>query len=52
MALSGPEINMKLLRDVATGSTWPAAFEKNFGLSWNSALPILSQALVEMIAKP
>jgi hypothetical protein len=52
VALNGPEINMKLLRDVATGSTWPAAFEKNFGLSWNSALPILSQALVEMIAKP
>jgi hypothetical protein len=40
------------LRDVATGLTWPEAFEKNFGLSWSSALPILSQTLVERIAKP
>jgi hypothetical protein len=52
VALKGPEINMKLLRDVATGLTWPEAFEKNFGLSWSSALPILSQTLVERIAKP
>jgi hypothetical protein len=37
VALKGPEINMKVLRDVATGSTWPEAFEKNFGLHEKSA---------------
>ncbi len=49
VALKGPDIPMKLMRDVATGMTWPEAFEKNFGLSWNLALPILSEAMTKMI---
>ena len=48
-ALKGPDISMKLMRDVATGMTWPEAFQKNFGTSWNEALPILSEALAKMI---
>ena len=48
-ALRGPDISMKLMRDVATGKTWPEAFEKNFGTSWNEALPVLSEALTKMI---
>ena len=49
VALKGPDIPMKLMRDVATGMTWPEAFEKNFGISWNLALPILSEAMTKMI---
>ncbi len=49
VALKGPDIPMKLMRDVASGMTWPEAFEKNFGLSWNLALPILSEAMTKMI---
>ena len=48
-ALKGPDISMKLMRDVATGMTWPEAFEKNFETSWNETLPILSEALVKKI---
>ena len=51
VAIKGPDISMKLMQDVATGLTWPEAFEKNFGISWNAALPILSETLVAMIAK-
>jgi hypothetical protein len=51
VALKGPDISMKLMNDVATGLTWPDAFEKNFGISWSTALPILSETLVAMIAK-
>ena len=51
VALKGPDISMKLMRDVATGLTWPESFEKNFGISWSNALPILSETLVAMIAK-
>lgn len=49
VALKGPDIPMKLMRDVATGMTWPEAFEKNFGISWNLALPVLSEAMTKMI---
>jgi hypothetical protein len=51
VAIKGPDISMKLMSDVATGLTWPEAFEKNFGMSWPAALPILSETLVAMIAK-
>jgi hypothetical protein len=51
VALKGPDIPMKIMRDVATGMTWPEAFEKNFGLSWNLALPILSEAMTKMITQ-
>jgi hypothetical protein len=51
VALKGPDISMKLMRDVATGLTWPESFEKNFGISWSNAVPILSETLVAMIAK-
>ena len=51
VALKGPDISMKLMRDVATGLTWTEAFEKNFGISWSAALPILSETLVAKIAK-
>ena len=48
-ALKGPDITMNLMRDVATGMTWPEAFEKNFGTSWNEALPILSEVLAKRV---
>jgi len=51
VALKGPDISMKLMRDVATGLMWPEAFEKNFGISWSAALPILAETLVAKIAK-
>jgi hypothetical protein len=51
VAIKGPDISMKLMQDVATGLTWPEAFEKNFGISWSAAIPILSETLVAMIAQ-
>lgn len=51
VALKGPQISMQLFRDVALGSTWQEAFAKNFGLSWEDALPVLSKAIKAQIGK-
>ena len=51
-SMKGPDISMKLMRDVATGLSWPEAFEKHFGLSWNAAVPILAETLVKKISTP
>ncbi len=51
VAIKGPDISMRIIRDVATGMTWPDAFEKNFGISWNQALPILSEAMTKIITR-
>lgn len=51
VALKGPGISMQLFRDVALGSTWQEAFAKNFGQTWDEALPSLSKAIKAQLAK-
>ncbi|MFM9151403.1 MAG: hypothetical protein ACKOPU_03915 [Candidatus Planktophila sp.] len=52
IALKGPDISMKLMRDVAMGSSWAEAFESNFGMSWSAAVPILAEVLTLQVTNP
>jgi hypothetical protein len=45
VAIKGPDISMKLNKDVANGMSWPQAFEANMGVSWTEALPKLATAI-------
>jgi len=49
VSLKGPDISMNLIRDVAIGFSWAEAFEKNFGISWSSAVPIIAEILAKKV---
>lgn len=51
VAIKGPDISMKLNKDVANGMSWPQAFEANIGISWIEGLPKLATAIKGQLKK-
>jgi hypothetical protein len=49
-SIKGPAVNMQLFKDVANGKTWDQAFEINFGISWQEALPKIAVILDGMVS--
>jgi hypothetical protein len=45
VALSGPDAYMRMYTDVGLGLTFAGAFEKEFGLAWADAVPIIASAI-------
>lgn len=51
VAIKGPDISMKLNKDVANGMSWPQAFEASMGISWTEGLPELATAIKGQLKK-
>jgi hypothetical protein len=45
VSLKGPEAYMRLYTNVGNGLTFASSFEKEFGLSWTEAAPIIARAI-------
>lgn len=51
VAIKGPDISMKLNKDVANGASWEEAFQSNFGISWTDAVPKIVDAVKAQLKK-
>jgi hypothetical protein len=45
--INGPDSLMNLYKDVGSGQTFVQAFQSEFGISWNSACPLISNAIAQ-----
>ena len=52
VALKGPEAYMRLYTNVGNGLTFASSFEKEFGISWTEAAPIIAEAIEAQIKTP
>jgi len=53
VAIGGPQSTLALYARVASGDSWPEAFQRVYGISWPTAAPILGQVLAaEYASKP
>ena len=49
VSVKGPEAVMNLYQDVGTGMTFAQSFQKEFGLSWTDALPLIAKVISDEI---
>jgi hypothetical protein len=53
VAIGGPQATLALYARVASGDSWPGAFQHVYGISWSAAAQVLGQVLAaEYAAKP
>ena len=50
-AIKGPAINIQIYEDIADGMTYEQSFEKNFGVSWDSAVPLIAKSISQLVKK-
>lgn len=49
-SLKGPESTMRLSLEVGNGLTYQKAFEKIYGISWETAVPLIAQIIYNQIS--
>ncbi len=47
-AIKGPSINIQIFKDIASGQTYEESFEKQFGLTWEQAVPLLAKSISKL----
>jgi len=47
--IKGPDSIMNIFLDEQSGLTFQASFEKEFGLSWSDACPVIAKAIADEI---
>jgi hypothetical protein len=50
-AINGPSINIQIYKDISEGMTYEASFAKNFGISWESAIPLIAKSISGLFEK-
>ena len=50
-AIKGPSINIQIYEDISDGMTYEQSFEKNFGQSWDSAVPLIAKSISQLVKK-
>jgi hypothetical protein len=51
VALKGPDTSMQLVKDVGAGMTYEQSFLKNYGITWEDAIPILADTLYKIVSQ-
>jgi hypothetical protein len=51
VALKGPDNSMQLVKDVGAGMTYEQSFLKNYGITWEAAIPILADTLYKIVSQ-
>lgn len=47
-AIKGPQVNMELFSDVASGMSFEDAFSLRFGITWEEAAPLIAKSIVKL----
>ena len=50
-AIKGPGINIQIYEDISDGMTFEQSFEKQFGQSWDSAVPLIAKSISQLVKK-
>ena len=50
-AIKGPAINVQIYEDISDGMTFEQSFEKQFGQSWDSAVPLIAKSISQLVKK-
>jgi len=50
-AIKGPAINIQIFEDISDGMTYEQSFEKHFGQSWDSAVPLIAKSISQLVKK-
>jgi hypothetical protein len=50
-AIKGPSINIQIYEDISDGMTFEQSFEKHFGQSWDSAVPLIAKSISQLVKK-
>jgi len=50
-AIRGPGINIQIYEDISDGMTFEQSFEKHFGQSWDSAVPLIAKSISQLVKK-
>jgi len=50
-AIKGPGINIQIYEDISDGMTFEQSFEKHFGQSWDSAVPLIAKSISQLVKK-
>ena len=50
-AIKGPAINIQIYEDISDGITFEQSFEKHFGQSWDSAVPLIAKSISQVVKK-
>jgi hypothetical protein len=48
VSLKGPDASMQLIKDIGVGMTYEQSFLKNYGITWDEAIPILADTLYKI----
>ena len=50
-AIKGPAINIQIFEDISDGMTYEQSFEKHFGMTWDSAVPLIATSISKLVKK-
>ena len=50
-AIKGPAINIQIYEDISDGMTFEQSFEKHFGQTWDSAVPLIAKSISQLVKK-
>jgi hypothetical protein len=50
-AIKGPAINIQIYDDIADGMTFEQSFEKQFGMKWDAAVPLIAKSISQLVKK-
>jgi hypothetical protein len=50
-AIKGPAINIQIYEDISDGMTFEQSFEKQFGMKWDTAVPLIAKSISQLVKK-
>lgn len=50
-AIKGPAVNIQLFKDISDGMTFEQSFEKQFGVKWDTAVPLIAKSISQLVKK-
>jgi hypothetical protein len=48
-AIKGPAINIQIYEDISDGMTFEQSIEKQFGMKWEAAVPLLAKSISKLV---
>jgi len=48
-AIKGPAINIQIYEDISDGMTFEQSIEKQFGMKWEAAIPLLAKSISKLV---
>lgn len=48
-AIKGPAINIQIYEDISDGMTFEQSFEKQFGIKWDTAVPLIAKSISKLV---